>query len=75
MLQNFKDRKVGDYEISLRPYVNKDSYSAFVANLKPEATPEEIIKVFSRYQPILSCSILHSKSQTSRNASITFGSK
>lgn len=34
-LQNFRNGKVGKYDITVRPYANKDSYTVFVGGLHP----------------------------------------
>lgn len=38
VLQNFKGGKIGKYEVVLRPYANKDSYTVFVGGLKHNVT-------------------------------------
>ena len=74
MLHNFKGEKIGKYEVVLRPYANKDSYTAFLGGLKTTTTPEELEIVFKHYQPIISCSTLRGSGKTI-NGTITFGSK
>ena len=73
MLHNFKGGKIGKYEVVLRPFANKDSYTAFLGGLKATITPEELEIVFKNYQPIISCNILHGSHAI--NGTITFGSK
>lgn len=33
VLHNFKAAKIGKYEVNLRPYANRDSYTVFVGGL------------------------------------------
>lgn len=39
-LQTFKNGKVAKYEVVLRPYANKDSYTVFVGGLKSTVTTQ-----------------------------------
>lgn len=75
-LQNFRGGKVGAYDVTVRPYANKDSYTAFVGGLQPHITTAALEEAFSDYQPILSCSLSPvNMSKVTRSATITFGSK
>lgn len=40
VLQTFKSGKIGNYEVVLRPFANKDSYTVFLSGLKPTVTQE-----------------------------------
>lgn len=75
-LQNFRGGKVGEYDITVRPYANKDSYTVFVGGLLPNIDNATLEQYFSEYQPMLSCSLApYNMSKPTRNATITFGSK
>lgn len=75
MLQNFKGGKIGKYDVVLRPFANKDSYTVFVGGLKGTVTSLELENAFKHYQPLISCSVLAGNNPNLRNGTITFGSQ
>ena len=59
----------------LRPFANRDSCTAFLGGLKLTVSSEDLEKAFSRYQPLVSCNVLHGSNSNVRNGTVTFGSK
>lgn len=49
VLHNFKGGKIGKYEVSLRPYANRDNYTVFVGGLQSTVTAEDLQAAFKNY--------------------------
>lgn len=57
VLQSFKAGKIGKYDVLLRPFANKDSYTVFMPGLKHTVTQEDLEHAFKNYQPLVSCTV------------------